>query len=94
MKNSSIKAIQKLLNNNYQTVISFGKRIKKPLTKQKVTLLQKQLEISRMLEPKQLWVSTMLEPIIHPLTGLVMGHKTVKVNGTYQFSKHGELGVN
>jgi hypothetical protein len=94
MKNSNINCIQKQLNNGHQTVVSFGKRIKKPLTQQRIKLLTKQLEIRRMLEPKQLWVSIALEPIIHPPTGLVMGHKTVKVNGTYQFSKHGELGVN
>ena len=91
MKNSNIKCIQKQLNDGYQTIISFGKRIQKPLSKNRIKLLTKQLEISRLLQPKQLWTSNVLETIVHPTTGLVIGYKTIKVQGTYEFAIHGEL---
>jgi hypothetical protein len=91
MKNSSIKAIQKLLNNNYQTIISFGKRIQKPLTQQRIALLQKQLEIARLMEPKQLWTSKILKPIINELTGETVAYVPKIVQGTYNYSLHGEL---
>lgn len=91
MKNSSISCIQKQLNNNFQTIMSFGKRIQKPLSKKRIELLEKQLSYARLLEPKYLWTSNRLEPIIHPTMGIVVGHNLVKVQGTYSFVKHGEL---
>lgn len=91
MKNSSIKAIQKQLNNGYQTIISFGKRIQKPLTQQRIALLQKQLEIARSMEPKQLWTSKILKPIINELTGETVAYVPKIVQGTYNYSLHGEL---
>lgn len=91
MKSSSIKAIQKQLNNGYQTVVSFGKRIQKPLSSKRIENLQNQLRLARLLEPKQLWVSNRLEQMIHPTLGIVIGSKIVKVQGTYEYAIHGEL---
>ena len=91
MKNSSINCIQKQLSNSFQTIVSFGKKIQKPLTKQRIALLQKQLGYARAMEPKQLWTSKIYEPIINQLTGEVLAYVPKIVQGTYSFTKHGEL---
>lgn len=91
MKNSSVKSIQKLLNNGYKTVVSFGKRIQVPLSSKRIEQLQKQLEYARATEPKILWTSKIYEPIINQLTGEVMAYVPKIVQSTYSFTKHGKL---
>ena len=90
MKNSSINCIQKQLNNGFQTVVSFGKKIKKPLTKQQITRLENQLRIARLLEPRQLWTSTIIVPQLNE-SNMVTGFIKQKAQGTYVYVKHGEL---
>lgn len=91
MKNSSIKAIQKLLNNGYKTVVSFGKRIQVPLSKTRIKQLQNQLRIARITEPKILWTSKVYEPIASQFTGETIAYVPKPVQGTYSFAKHGKL---
>ena len=93
MKNSSINCIQKQLNNGFQTVVSFGKRIKKELTKQQIARLQNQLRVARLLEPKQLWTSTIVVPQMNE-SNIVIGYIKQKVQGTYNYMLHGELNQN
>ena len=91
MKNSSINCIQKQLNNGFQTIVSFGKKIQKPLSSRRIEQLQNQLRIARIMEPKMLWTSKIHEPIINQLTGEIMAYVPKIVQGTYSFAKHGEL---
>lgn len=90
MRKSTITAIQKQLNDGFQTVVSFGKKVKKELTEQQITRLENQLRVARLLEPKQLWTSMVVVPQ-YDGSGIVINFIKQKVQGTYVYSQHGEL---